>query len=317
MEKGMDARSLAMGGAFAAISDDLGALQHNPAGLAKLRGSRLGFMHDERFAGFVQVDHLAYYHEATFKGRRGGLAFDALRVGVKDILFTEDHPFNDLNGNGVFDGVQELPSSFDPSYFHSENDQEWLFRAFYARRLADWALAGGVKVIYQGVGGYSSFGFGLDAGVMAPPLAGGFRFGMRVADLTGTFIAWSTGVQEIVTPSLHPGLAWRHEIEGLGAVLLLASDLEMRFDGLGSSAVWSAGAFSADPHLGMEVLLADAVAIRAGLDRSDWTLGGGLRLARDQRGLWGLPISELDLDYAFGNHGELSGSHRVGMSLGF
>jgi hypothetical protein len=317
MERGVDARSLGMGGAFAAIADDLGALQHNPAGLATMSGSRLGFMHDERFSGFVQVDHFAYFREVEFKGRQGGLAFDVLRVGVNDILFTEDHPYNDLNENGEFDGIEELPDAFDPDYFRTESDQEWLVRAFYARRLGNWSLAGGVKVVYQAVGDYSSFGFGLDAGIMAPPLPGNLRFGMRVADLTGTFIAWSTGVQEIVTPSLHPGLAWRQEITPLGAVILLAADLEIRFDGLEEAAVWSSGKMSVDPHLGLELLLANAVALRAGRDWEDWTLGGGLRLARYNRGLWGLPISDLSLDYAFSNNEDWKGSHRVGLGLGF
>ncbi len=317
MSKGLDARSLAMGGAFSAVANDLGALQHNPAGLAFQQGSRLGFMHDERFAGLVQVDHLAYFREVQFKGRDGALAFDVLRVGVRDILFTEDHPYNDLNENGEFDGIEELPDTFDPRYFRNESDQEWLFRGFYARALGDWALSGGVKVIYQAVGDYSSFGFGMDAGIMAPTLPGNISFGMRVADFTGTFIAWSTGVQEVVTPSLHPGFAWSHDFESLGAKLLLAADLEIRFDGLDTAAVWSGGKTSADPHLGMELVLAEAIALRAGLDREDWTLGGGLSLARYDRGLWGLPISDLSLDYAFGSHEDLDGSHRVGMGLGF
>jgi len=316
-EKGIDARSLAMGGAFAAVSDDLGALQHNPAGLALQTGSRLGFMHDERFAGLVQVDHLAYFKEVEFKDRPGGIAFDVLRVGVSDILFTEDHPFNDLNENGEFDGIEELPDGFDPSYFRMESDQEWLFRGFYARKIGGWSMAGGVKVIYQSVGGYSSFGFGLDAGLMAPPLPGNLSFGMRVADLTSTFIAWSTGVQEIVTPSLHPGLAWAHRFDQLGARVLISTELELRFDGLESAATWSAGSMSADPHAGLELLLADAVAIRAGIDREDWTLGGGLVLASRDRGLWGLPIHNISLDYAFGNHSDWEGSHRVGMGLAF
>ncbi len=322
MSRGIDARSLAMGGAYSAVSDDLGALQHNPAGLAFQQGSRLSFMHDERFAGLVQVDHLAYFREVEFKGRDGALAFDVLRLGVNNILFTEDHPYNDLNENGEFDGIEELPDTFDPRFFRTESDQEWLFRGFYARALGDWALSGGVKVIYQAVGDYSSFGFGLDAGILAPPLPGNFLFGMRVADLTGTFIAWSTGVQEVVRPSLHPGLSWRHDFDSLGAALLLAMDMEIRFDGLESAAYWSGGTTSFDPHMGLELILANAVFLRAGFDRGFGfeeygTLGGGLKLAGMGEGLWGLPISELSLDYAFGNHIDLDGSHRVGMSLAF
>jgi len=39
----MNARAIAMGGAFSALSDDSGAVFSNPAGLAGFSGSELGF----------------------------------------------------------------------------------------------------------------------------------------------------------------------------------------------------------------------------------------------------------------------------------
>ena len=309
MAKGNDARPLAMGGAFTAIADDLSAIYYNPGGLAFLDSDGAALMHAERFGGLVQVDHGSFLKRVVIKDSEARLAFDVLRVGVSDIVFTGDHPFNDLNGNGVFDGLDELPETIEPRYFRKESDQEWAFRALYARRLGNWGLGAGVKVIYQSVGEYSSFGFGLDAGLMAPPLPGGLRAGIRVADLTGTFIAWSTGVQEAIRPSLRPGLAWGAELPGLNASLFLAADMEMRFEDLGEAATWSGGGMSFDPHLGAELWMAQRVAMRGGLDREEWTLGGGVVLVGGARRPWSLA-----LDYGFGNHEDLDGSHRVGLS---
>jgi len=59
--------------------------------------------------------------------------------------------------------------------------------------------------------------------------------------------------------------------------------------------------------------MARRVALRLGLDgddwEEDWTLGGGIVLAGGAREPW-----SLSLDYGFGNHEDLDGSHRVGLA---
>ncbi|MDP6419292.1 MAG: hypothetical protein QF492_04755 [Candidatus Krumholzibacteria bacterium] len=318
MAKGTGARPLAMGGAFSAVADDANAVYFNPGALAFQEKSSASLMHSERFGGLVQVDHGAFLYHADLNGRPSTLAFSVLRVGVDEILFTGDHPFNDLDGNGEFSGPEELPAEIDPSYFRTVQDAEWAVHGAYSRMYGDWAVGAALKVIYQSVGEYNSFGFGLDAGILSPLTPGNLRFGLRVADLSATFIAWNTGVQEIIRPSLRPGVSWRKRLPALQAELLLASDLDIRFDSLGSAADLSLGLVSVDPHLGMELTLLEVVSLRAGYDAGDWTLGGGLHLL-GKRGF--LPAfaycSELTLDYGFGSHEELDGSHRVGLALRF
>lgn len=320
MTKGPGARPLAMGGAFTAVADDANALFFNPGALAALPGGGLSLMHAERFGGLVQVDHAGFHRAVELYGRSASIGVSVLRVGVDDIVFTgdpEDHGWVPADEDDEF-GPEDLDQiDIDPSLFHTESDQEWAVLGVYAARWGGWHLGGAVKVIYQSVGSYNSFGFGLDAGVLSPPLAGGLRAGLKLQDVTGTYISWSTGVSEKLPPSLRPGLAWQRELPGLRARVLLAADAEVRFENYQEAAVWHAGSLSVDPHLGLELWLLEAVALRVGVDGADWTAGGGLRLGGD-RGL--LPwdaLRDLSLDYGFGSHDVFDGSHRVGLSARF
>jgi hypothetical protein len=317
LTKGTGARPLAMGGAFVAVGEDNNVLFFNPGALAAMDGSSLSLMHAERFGGLVQVDHAGFHRSLDLYGRRASLGLSVLRLGVDDIQFTGDHPFNDLNENGEFDGPEELPDTIDPSYFRTVSDQEWGILGVYATQAGDWCLGGNVKVIYQSVGEFNSFGFGVDAGVLSPPLGYGLRAGLKIQDLTGTYLAWSTGVSESVAPSLRPGLAWRRALSGFNAGLLLAADAEVRFEDYGEAATWSGGGFSVDPHLGGELWLLETVALRLGLDGESWTAGGGLRLAGRQGLLPWSWLQALALDYGFGSHPDLDGSHRLGVDLRF
>ncbi len=317
MTKGAGARPLAMGGAFTAVGDDANTLFFNPGALAALPGSGLSLMHSERFGGLVQVDHGAFHRAIDLYGRQSSVGLSVLRVGVDNIVFTGEHPYNDLNENGEFDGPEELPDTIDPSYFRTVNDQEWAVLGVYATRLSEWSLGGSVKVIYQSVGEYNSFGFGLDAGVLSPQLWRGLRLGLKLQDITGTYVAWNTGVSEFVAPSLRPGIAWATELSDLDASLLVAADFEIRFENYQEAATLHAGSLSLDPHLGLELWLLRAVALRVGLDGEDWTAGGGLRLAGGGGALpWDF-LSDLSLDYGFGSHQDLDGSHRVGLGIRF
>lgn len=314
---GTGARPLAMGGAFTAVGEDNNALFFNPGALAAMGGNSLSLMHSERFGGLVQVDNAGYHRAVNLYGRQASLGISVLRLGVDNITFTNDHPFNDLNGNGEFDGPEELPDSIDPSYFSKESDQEWGILGIYATQAGGWSIGGGIKIIYQSVGSFNSFGFGLDAGLLSPPLGHGLRAGLKIQDITGTYVAWNTGVSEFVAPSLRPGLAWRHALGSLNASVLLAGDLEIRFEEYGDAATWSSSFASVDPHLGGELWLLGTVALRLGLDRDNWTAGGGLRLAgRDGILPWNV-FDDLSLDYGFGSHEVFDGSHRLGLSTRF
>lgn len=320
LTKGTGARPLAMGGAFTAVGGDNNTLFFNPGALAAMEGSSLSLMHSERFGGLVQVDHAAYHRSLDLYGRRASLGISVLRLGVEDILFTgspEDHGWVPEFEGDEF-SIEDLDEiDIDSSLFRTESDQEWGIHGVYATQLGAWSLGGAVKVIYQSVGEFNSFGFGLDAGILSPTLTHGLRAGLKIQDLTGTYIAWSTGKSESVMPSLRPGLAWQGHFDSMNASLLLAADAEIRFEDYGDAATFSGGGFSLDPHLGLELWLLQAVALRLGLDREDWTAGGGLRLAGERGVLPWRALEDFSVDYGFGSHVDLDGSHRLGLALHF
>jgi hypothetical protein len=320
LTKGTGARPLAMGGAFTAVGDDTNTLFFNPGALGLLGGSSFTLMHSERFGGLVQVDHGAFHRAIKVKGRDASIGISILRVGVEDILFTgspEDHGWEPEFDGDEFELADLEAMEIDPSLFRTVSDQEWGILGVYSMRRGNWSYGGAIKVIYQSVGEFNSFGFGLDAGMITPRFWRGLRAGLKIQDITGTFLAWSTGVSEMVPPSLRPGLSWQHNFAGLDAAVLLAADAEIRFENYQEAATWSAGSLSVDPHAGLELWLLRAVALRVGLDRDAWSAGGGLRLISNGGILpWDF-LDDISLDYAFGNHEDLDGSHRLGLGVRF
>ena len=75
----LGARPQSMGGAFAALADDVNAAAWNPAGLAAVRGSEMGFMHGQLtdFSG-INIDFLSYAQRLE----KGGVGFSWLNVGA-------------------------------------------------------------------------------------------------------------------------------------------------------------------------------------------------------------------------------------------
>ncbi|MCP4548774.1 MAG: hypothetical protein GY835_20130 [bacterium] len=318
--KGTGARPLAMGDTFTAVADDVNVLFYNPGALALLPGQGLSMMHSERFGGLVQVDHAAYHKKVVLYGREAGLGISILRVGVDNIRFTgspEDHGWEpDFDGD-VFGPEDYEELNIDPSLFSTVTNQNLCFLGVYSSQVRNWALGGAIKVLYQSVGEFNSFGFGLDAGVLSPRFGPGLRAGLKLQDVLGTYLAWNTGVSEFVPPSLRPGLSWIGANDNQKVSLLLAADAEIHFERYGDAAAFNMGVMSIDPHLGLELWLVNAVALRMGYDRNAWTAGGGLRLAGNHQMLPWEFLDDLSLDYAFGNHEDLEGSHRLGLAVRF
>src|SRR5690242_1131528 len=47
-------RAAGLGGAYVAVSDDVGAMNINPAGLAQLKGNQVSFMHNGWIEGLIE-----------------------------------------------------------------------------------------------------------------------------------------------------------------------------------------------------------------------------------------------------------------------
>jgi hypothetical protein len=292
MENGGGARALGMGGAFVAVANDASTTFWNPAGLGGLEHRSIMFMHSERFGGLVNRDFLAFATPTDWSllgGQRSGFGVSIIRLGVDDIPFTE-HLLPMLDGwdGSVPDGVisdEELLGLLDPEIrdqIRFVSDQEYGFFLSYGEQKGEWFIGGNLKFIRQSVGDYSSLGIGADLGAMRPDIWRSLSFGLKLQDITTTYLSWSTGTNEVIYPAVVPGFAYRWNLADMRMEILLASSFEMRFENRGGADQWSSGRFSCNSHWGLEAGFSRRVFLRTGFDSgfgaADLTAGVGLYL---------------------------------------
>lgn len=268
---GIGARSLAMGNAVVASTNDATAAFWNPAGLLGLeRQYQLDLMHAEYFAGIANFDYIG---GAVKLDDQSAAGFSAIRLGVDDIPNTLE--LIDNEGNVRYDRI----SSFSVA--------DYAFIGTYARALPvdGLAVGGNVKLIYRKTGDFANaWGFGLDAG--ATYVTNKWKFGAAYKDVTSTFTAWSfnneqleevflvTGNDlpensvEVTLPHLQLGAGREFTInEKFNAYTEL--DLDITFDGKRNVLV-SFKPLSIDPHLGGEICYMNLVFLRAGISNAQF-----------------------------------------------
>lgn len=317
MENGTGARALGMGGAFVAVADDASTTFWNPAGLARLQQRELMLMHSERFGGLVNRDFVAFVTPTGWSllgGESGGFGISLLRLGVDDIPFT-DHLLAQLdrNGDGVVDD-EELVGLLDPALqdqIRYKSDQEYGLFLSYGERKGDWLLGGSLKFVRQSIGSYASLGIGADLAAVRCGIWRDLDLGLKLQDVTTTYLSWSTGTNEVIYPAVVPGLAYRWHLPEARLDILLAASFELRFENRGQADQWSAGALSCNSHWGVEVGFSRRVCVRAGFDSgfSDADLTAGV----------GLYLQPLSVDYAYaGDTLDIDEvTHRISLSVRF
>jgi len=320
MEDGGGARALGMGGAFTAVADDPSAAFWNPAGLSGLEGCSLLVMHAEQFGDLVDRDYASYARAVDWSllgGTESGFAISAIRLGVDDIQLTshlEDQL--DTDGNGEVSDA-ELAGLFNlRDQFRYVSDSELALFASYAERHGDWRLGGTVKFVRQSVAGYSSLGLGADLGALRRGVWRGLDLGLKLQDITTTFLAWSgpgdyAGTTEVITPAIVPAAAYRIPLARWRAELTVAASAESRFDDRGDADQYASGVFSANVHTGAELALDHRVFLRGGFSggwgTEQMTAGAGFRLA----------AMTVDYAYAGDTLGNDEETHRISITAHF
>ncbi len=301
MASGFGGRALAMGGAYAAGANDVTAAYWNPAGLMSLQYPEIGLMHEQRYGGLLNYN---YGGVAWPFGPKYTLALSVTRLGIDDNDDTRD-ALIDLNGNGMWDEGERL----DKSKISKFNVSDWVAYLTYAFH-ADERLNLGVnmKFVARSMGGSvgaSAYGVGFDAGAQYA-LTERLLLGAAVQDVTTTLVAWSTGTNDLVSPTVKIGAAYK--LDFLGGVVMPALDFDIMGENRKTASLFNIGPVSLNPRAGLEFQFRNLLAVRAGLsDTQNFTFGAGVHLPK------------LYLDYAFGQSPLSSEfkdpSHRISMRL--
>jgi hypothetical protein len=297
---GVGARALGMGGAYVARGGDVTYGFWNPAGLSQINYPEIAAMHSERFAGVVNYDYLAF--ALPFR-KNESLALSVIRLGIDDIPISAipradlgtDDTYTDENGN------IKVNRPYVDRYV---SDAEYAFYLSYAKNLgATFSYGVNAKFLRKGVGENTAWGIGFDFGVLWRPWRQ-LMIGANFQDVTTTLLAWDTGRKELISPTLKTGVAYPFDIPFLKSRLLIAGDVDTRFEGREEAAQFNAGAASFDLRLGCELLFRDVIALRLGRDDlGNMTAGAGIVLPR------------LDVDYAFAQHSVLKNTHRISLRV--
>ncbi len=295
MAIGVGGRALGLGSAQVALASDASAGYWNPAGLARIEYPEVMLMHDERFASLINYD---YASVAIPYGKDESFGVSIMRLGVDGIPDTRN-ALIDYSGSGVLDGINRL----DYSKITDFSSADWAFYVSYASRYSsDLSYGVNVKLIRRTIAEFSATGVGFDVGLLYSPLTD-LSIGLNAQDITTTFLAWSTGTKELISPTVKVGAAYF--IDFLGGRLAPTCDVDVRFENRQFASIAHVGPISLDPHEGLEFDYHKLVALRVGYsDVKQLTLGAGLHLRK------------LDIDYSFARFGQeddLGDTHRISL----
>lgn len=299
MSLGVGGRALGMGGAFVALASDVTAGYWNPAGLSRINYPQFTLMHDEQFGSLVNYDYGAV---AIPFGSRTSLGFSVIRLGVDDIANTQQAGYNLVTGDPLSD-PNDPNFRVDPSRVTYFNAADWAFYFTYSKKETDdFTYGANVKIIRRELGDASATGIGLDVGLWYRPFEN-VQLGANLQDITTTFLAWTTGRNELISPTMKIGSAYF--IEAFGGRFAPAVDFDVRFENRRYASTAHLGPVSLDLHSGLEYQFKSLVALRIGYsDVKQLTMGAGVRLPK------------LNIDYSFAKFdgiNQLGNTHRISL----
>lgn len=288
---GVGGRPRGMGGAYVALVNDVTAGYWNPGALSKINYPQFSLMHDAQFGNLVNYD---YGSIGIPFGSNASLGISLIRMGIDDISDTRN-ALIDLNGNGILDPGERL----DPDKITKFNTSDYAVYVTYAKRQSDKLTFGAnLKVIRRNIAEDGAWGLGFDLGATYNPF-GSFFLGANLMDLTTTYLSWSTGKKEVISPTAKIGTAY--QVDFLSGKLTPALDFDVRFENRQSSANANLGPVSFDMHAGLEYTYKNLFSVRTGYNElGNLTLGAGVRFPK------------IDIDYSFSKFDgleELGNSH--------
>ena len=274
---GLGARPAAMGFAFAAVADDLNAIQYNPAGLARLSGTN------------VSVTYLSYFQDITYGWLASSFPLELSGPGTLGISV----------GYLTLGGIErrELSDTDTPTSTFGSSDMNVALSYAFQNVMDGLHLGVNLKVISESIGDTRATGLATDLGLFwtVKEVDPNFTVSLALQNL-GTGLKF-VSVSDPFPTTIKAGAAYQL----LEKTLTFAADLD-----------YPLAEAQATLKVGMEYWLQGLIAPRIGYRMSPSnTLGA---MAAFGTGL-GLKLDTLTLDYAYLPQGDLGNTHRV--SLGY
>jgi opacity protein-like surface antigen len=153
------ARSIGMGGAFAALADDASALYWNPAGIARLYSNEAMFSHADWIA--------------DVKFNYGAVVVPLSGIGTLGLSFTSVS-MDDM------ERTTELQPEGTSQFFSAGS---FAVAVSYARNLTDWfSIGGSLKYVNEHIWNSSATGFAIDVGTLFSTPFPGLTFGAGITN---------------------------------------------------------------------------------------------------------------------------------------
>ena len=264
---GAGARAMGMGNGYLALTKDATAVYYNPAAITYLPSQQISFLHTVLFEG-ITYDFVSYVYPYTSIGGFGiaGMRFGADDIGRRD-AYTDLGQFSNTR-------LQILLS--------------------YGRQFGDRYSSGvNLKLAHQSIADYSAYGYGMDLAGRAK-ITEKLSAGVVFQDLIGARLRL-VSVRERTPFTFRTGLAY----------LVNLRQLHLPADGAVTFDVEKPEKRHIKIRTGLEVAHESGLAVRAGFDRDNFTVGLGVR------------YHELTFDYAYKFIDRLMDSHRFSLSFDF
>jgi hypothetical protein len=288
---GVGGRPLGMGSAYVALVNDVTAGYWNPALLSKLEYPQFALMHDARFGNLLNYNYAAV---GIPIGKNQSLGISAIVNGIDDIPDTRN----------AWDPVAGRLDNDKITYF---NSVDYAFFLTYSKKQNEkFSYGANFKVIRRSLAEESAWGLGFDLGLAYNPIER-LMIGANLQDVTTTYLAWSTGKKENISPTAKIGAAYVIPVPFLNGTFVPASDLDIRFENRRTASNFNIGTVSFDFHGGLEYNYANLFSIRGGYNEiGNLTLGAGIKLPK------------INIDYSFAKFDgteDLGNTHRISLTF--
>ena len=288
ISSGTEARSLSLGNIVLTSFNSSSASYFNPAYLPLLNNNNVQLSHSERFEGLVRQEF------ASFKTNVNGhdIGFSFIWIGIDNIALTT---LQNLD-SAISADNRILPDKY-------VNDNEFALFASLGKKFSDNILWGvNVKLLYKTFEEESAVGLGTDISSLyfANP---NITLGMKIQDITTSTLFWTTGLTEIVRPSILFNAEYNNRVEYFLTDYKIITGTKIRTENYAEHSFASLGNLDFVLSTGLELKF-KKIFIRGGYNTDNtWSAGSGL----DYKGI--------TLDYAFKpDFEDLGNTHKISLA---